>query len=122
MKTLLIIATLFIPFSALADHMDVFEFKLKNNCSLSEFLEVVKDFNHDWGEKNSYRAEIAVPIQSDNLVNIYWLGRSASTESFGKAWDTWRNELEDKDSTASKLSKRIDACSENLSRHGYDIY
>ena len=122
MNRLLIIATLLLPFSALADHMDVIEFTLKDGCSFSQYMEIVDDFNDDWGKKKGYKAEIAVPIQSENLVHMFWVGRTADAATFGKVWDTWRDELLDADSTAAKLWSRFQACEDNLSRRGYDVY
>jgi len=75
-----------------------------------------------WGSKNGYKSEVLRPIQSHNLVSLYWVGRSKDAAAFGKAWDTWRNELADPNSVASKLWARFLKCSTNLGRRGYDVY
>ena len=121
MKRLLISVMLLLPLSALGGHMDVIEFKLLEGCSFSKYMEIVNDFN-EWGTSYGYKAEIAVPLQSDNLTSMYWLGTSANAASFGKTWDAWRDALDDPDSEPAKLWARFSNCEENLGRHGYDIY
>ena len=123
MKKLIAIALLAMPFSATADYLDVIEFKLNEGCSFSTFMQIVKDFNAQWGAKNAYASEILTPIQSNNLVSMYWVGRTKDAAAFGKAWDTWRTEgATDPNSVAGKLSARFVACSTNLGRRGYDVY
>jgi len=121
MKKILAIALLSLSLPALADHMDVIEFKLLEGCSFSKYMEIVDDFN-DWGKEYGYKAEIAVPLQSNNLINMFWLGTTADAASFGKAWDAWRDALDDPNSTPAKLWARFIECEENLGRRGYDIY
>lgn len=122
MKRLILVLLLVLPVSALADYFDVIEFELKDGCSFSEYMEIVNDFNEKWGKKHDYQSEIAVPLQSDNLAHMFWVGRTTDAATFGKAWDAWRDELEDPDSTASELWARFQACEDNLSRRGYDVY
>jgi hypothetical protein len=121
MKRILAIMLLLSPMIALADHLDVIEFKLNDGCSFDKYLAIVKDFNQ-WGAKNGYRAEILAPIQSNNLVSMYWVGRSKDAATCGKAWDTWRNGQSDPNSVESKLWVRFSACMTSLSRRGYDAY
>ena len=122
MKTILTVMLLALPMAAAADHLDVIEFKLNEGCSFETELQIVKDFNAQWGARNDYQAEILMPIQSHNLVSLFWLGRTRDAATFGKAWDTWRNELADPNSVASKLWARFEACGTNLARRGYDVY
>jgi hypothetical protein len=71
MKRLLVSAMLLLPVSAFADHMDGIEFTVREGCSFSKYLQIVKEFNEqvkDYG----YETEIAVPLQSNNL----WTGGS----------------------------------------------
>ena len=119
-----IIATLvlLLPFGAMADHIDVIEFTLNENCSMSKYLAIKDDFNDQWGSKNGYRSEVLVPIQSNNLTSLFWVGRSANAAAYGKAWDQWRDDLEDPSSVASKLWARFLDCSTNIGRRGYDVY
>ena len=121
MKRILLIAFLSLPLPALADHMDVIEFNLADGCSFSKYMEIVADFN-DWGNDYGYHAEVAMPIQSDNLVSRFWLGRSADAATFGKAWDVWRDAQSDPKSTPAMLQARFDDCSDEIGRRGYDIY
>ena len=85
-------------------------------------MEIVRDFNSQWGVSNGYKAEVLAPIQSHNLVSMYWLGRTKDAATFGKAWDVWRNALGDPNSVPAKLWARFAACETNLSRRGYDSY
>ena len=121
MKKLLVSAMLLLPLSALGDHMDIIEFKLVEGCSFSKYMEIVSDFN-EWGANYGYKAEIAVPLQSGNLTNMFWLGTSANAASFGKTWDVWRDALDDPESEPAKLRARFLDCEENLGRRGFDIY
>lgn len=113
---------LIIPVSAIADHIDVIEVQLKEGCSVNEYVAIKDDFNSMWGSKNGYRSEILMPIQSQNLISLYWVGRTSSAAAFGKAWDQWRTDLGDPKSAAAKLWARFEACSTNMSRRGYDVY
>ncbi len=119
----IILATLLLGFPAAAgaDHLDVIEFKLNDGCSFDKYMAIVKDFNSQWGSQNAYTAEVLTPIQSHNLVSMYWTGRTKDAAAFGKAWDTWRNQLGDPNSVAAKLWARFQGCSTNLSRRGYDV-
>ena len=110
------------PMVAAADHLDVIEFKLNDGCSFDKYMAIAKDFNAQFGAQNGYRAEVLMPIQSSNLVSMYWVGRSKDAATFGKAWDTWRNSLADPNSVPSKLVARFAACVTNLARRGYDTY
>lgn len=121
MKKFLVSAMLLLPLPAIADHMDVIEFELVEGCSLSKYMEIVGDFN-EWGKKYGYNAEVAVPLQSNNLINMFWLSSSANAASFGKTWDAWRDAQDDPSSTPAKLQARFSECSEELGRRGYDIY
>jgi hypothetical protein len=124
MKALLavLLLALALPMTATADHLDVIEFTLNEGCSFDKYMEIANDFNSQWGSKNGYTSEILAPIQSHNLVSMFWVGRTANAAAYGKAWDTWRNDLTDPTSVASKLWARFLACSTNIGRRGYDVY
>jgi hypothetical protein len=104
---------------ATADYYDVIEFKPKDGCTLATCLQVARDFN-EWGKAHGYRAGILVPLQRANLETIFWVGRSASTEVSGKAWDTWRDAQANADSVPARLNARLDACNTSLNRSGID--
>jgi hypothetical protein len=108
--------------SASADHLDVIQMTLNDDCTVEQFVTIANDFNEQWGKKYGYRSEVAVPVQNDDLVSIFWLGRSAGAEAFGKAWDAWRSELTDPKSLASKLQARLSKCSDSESRSGFELY
>ena len=122
MKRILAIALFSMaPMMASADYVDVIEFKLKEGCSFQKYLAIVKDFN-EWGAKNGYQSEVLAPVQSNNLVSMFWAGRTKDAAAFGKAWDTWRNAQADANSVEAKLWARFLACSTNVARYGYDTY
>jgi hypothetical protein len=99
MKKVILIALVCLPVVTLADHME------------------------QWGVNYGYVAELAVPLQSNDLVSIFWVGRSANAEAFGKAWDAWRDAQADPTSAAAKLQARFNACGEfNEARRSYDVY
>jgi len=113
---------LFIPMTASAEYLDVIESKMVDGCSSDKYLMIVKDFNKEWGMKNGYSAKVAMPLQSDNLGSIFWLGTTKDAASFGKAWDAWRDAMSDSGSVAAKLQARLSQCTLNVSRRGYDLY
>ena len=119
---LLTIAALLAPIWASAQHIDVIQFKLKEGCTLANYVTLKNDFNGQWGKSHGYIAEIASPLASNDLGSLYWIGRTANAEAFGKAWDIWRNELTDPTSVASKLEERFEKCSIDEARRSYDIY
>ena len=122
MKKLLLAILLISPISVLADHIDVIEVTLNEGCTVSKYVAIKDDFNEQWAAKNGYHSEVLVPIQSNNLISLYWIGRSENAAGFGSAYDQWRNDLADPDSVASKLWARFLDCSTNVGRRGYDVY
>jgi len=122
MRILLMLAIVITPLCASAEYLDVIQGKYKEKCSLQSYVAIKNDFNKQWGESHGYRAEIADAVQSDDLASVHWIGHTSSAESFGKAWDTWRTELSDPKSVASKLNERFEKCVINGTRRGYDIH
>lgn len=122
MKMILSLALLFLPLAAHADHMDVIQVTLKDGCTPAQYAAIANDFNKTWGKDHGYKTEIAVPLQSQDLNSVFWIGRSASAAAFGAAWDAWRDALPDASTTAAKLQARFDKCSTNDSRRSYDLY
>ncbi|MDH3613800.1 MAG: hypothetical protein OES10_11010 [Gammaproteobacteria bacterium] len=122
MKKILFVILMVLPIGAFADHIDVIEVKLNEGCSMPTYVAIKDDFNAQWGAKNGYKSEVFMPIQSNNLISLYWVGRSDNAAAFGKAWDQWRDDLADPDSVASKLWARFLDCSTNVGRRSYDVY
>ncbi len=122
MKRLLLTILFLTPALASAEYLDVIKFELTENCTFSEYLVIVQDFNTQWGQSNGYSSRVAMPLQNDDLGSMYWMGTTKNAAAFGAAWDTWRDALGDPASVPSKLSARFQVCSVNISRHGYDIY
>jgi len=123
MRRLLTTALLLVlaPLAASAEYLDVIQAKLKEKCTVATYVAAKNDFNEQWGKSHGYQAEIATAVQSESLGTVYWLGHTASAEAFGRAWDTWRNELSNPKSVASKLNERFEKCTENTARRGYDL-
>src|SRR5438093_539266 len=88
MRRLLMLAILVTPLCASAEYLDVIQVKLKERCTPATYVAIKNDFNEHWGKGHGYRAEIAQPVQSNDLVSVFWIGHAASAESFGKALDT----------------------------------
>ena len=105
-----------------AGHLDVISFTLNEDCSLGTYLEIVDDFN-EWGDAYGYQTEIAAPLFHDNMDTHYWLGRSASNEAFGKAYDAWETAQADSESVPAKLNARFGECGAgNDTRHAYRTF
>lgn len=121
MKKLMVVLLLVFPVTTLADYLDVIEFKLDESCTLDGYLEVVKEFNA-WGESHGYRAEVWAPLMRGTLDTYFWVGRSKDAETFGAAWDVWRDALSNTDSTPAKLHARMAECETSLNRSGFDTY
>jgi hypothetical protein len=122
MKKLFAIVLFCLPVSASAEHMDVIQVSLNEGCSVAQYVQIATDFNAQWGKEHGYRAEIAVPLQSEDLTAVFWLGHSANAQAFGAAWDAWRDALADSKSVAAKLNARFQKCAANQTRSGYDVY
>ena len=120
MKKLLCALLLSLPIGAFAEHVDVIEVELNEGCSVSTYVAIKNDFNENWADKYGYQAEVLVPIQSNNLTSLFWVGRSADAGVFGEAWEQWRADLQDPDSVAAKLWVRFLECSTNIGRRGYN--
>lgn len=122
MKKFIAIVLLALPMGAVADHLDVIDFKLKEGCDFAKYLQIANDFNTQWGASHGYHADVAVPPQGSDLESMRWLGRSKDAATFGKAWDSWRTEITDPTTVAGKLAARFGACSINTARRGFDVY
>ena len=122
MKKLLVLAFLLLPATSGADHLDVIQVKLDAKCSVAEYVKIAQDFNETWGKDHGYQAEVAVPLQNDELTSIFWVGRSASAAAFGAAWDAWRDAQANSKSVAARLQARFDKCSDNESRSSFAVY
>jgi hypothetical protein len=121
-RRLLTIAMLLVPIAASAEHLDVIQGKLMEGCTLEKYVTIKNDFNEQWGRSHGYLAEVASPVQSNDLASVFWIGRTASAEAFGRAWDTWRTEIADSKSVAGKLDARFNKCVTNEARRGYDVH
>lgn len=121
MKKLLIAALLAASTPAYAEHMDVIGMEMTGKCTMTEFMQIVSDFNV-WGKEYGYNAKIATPLQSNNLTTYYWIGASANAAAFGATWDAWRDAQADAKSTPAKLQARFNKCSIDKERRSYDVF
>jgi hypothetical protein len=120
MKKIILFVLFSLPLAASAGNMDVIEMELNDGCSMPKLMMIMKDFNK-WGKSHGYQAEIAVPIQSNNLTSIFWIGRSKDTASFGAAFDSWEADLSNSGSAPAKLNARFEGCTTNIARRGYSL-
>ncbi len=120
MNKIILFVLFSLPLAATAGHMDVIEMEVGADCSMPKLMMILKDFNK-WGKAHGYQAEIAVPIQSNNLTSVFWIGRSKNSATFGAAYDSWEEDLSNAKSTPAKLNARFQACTTNVARRGYTI-
>ncbi len=113
-----ITAVLSLAMSAKADMLDVIELELVEGCSLETYLAAVDDFNEYYKDKD-YQTEILQPLHAQNQNTIVWVGRSPSSQAFGKAYDHWLAGVEKDGSDVSKLSARFQKCSNLSSRSSF---
>ena len=113
------VAMLAVPLRASADFVDVIQSKLNDDCSMEKYLAIVNDFNAYYKDKG-YQTEILLPLHSDQVGTLFWVGRSPNAETFGKAYDHWQTEVVKDGSTVSKLSERFGKCTTDLSRFSYE--
>ena len=122
MKKFAALLLLAFPAVSLADYVDVIAMKLNAGCSIATVQQNVKDFNEQWAKDYGYKAEILVPLQSRDMSTIYWVGRIANAEAFGKGLDAWTAAQADPNSLPAKLMARFRQCTTNESRAGYASY
>jgi hypothetical protein len=122
MKKLLLLSVLALPMAAQADYVDVIGSRMTGACSMTKYLQIVKDFNEQWGVPRGYKVEILMPQQSEDVTTFYWVGRISSAEAFGKGLDAWSAAQSDPESLPSKLMARFRECATNVSRAGYRTY
>ena len=113
-----LLAMLACPLIAKADYVDVIESKLKEGCTMSKYLDIVKDFNALYGPKG-YTAEILSPVYGSNLDSFIWVGRTKDIESFGKGSNAYSNAAADANTAEGKLSARFRDCSTGIARRSY---
>ena len=122
MKKLMLLFVLAFPMAAQADYLDVIGGKMTGACSMAKYLQIVKDFNEQWGKSYGYKVEILIPQHSEDVHTFYWVGRVANAESFGKGLDAWNAAQSDPNSLPSKLMARFRECTVNQSRASFMTY
>ena len=123
-KTMIISFTILmsVPFYTFADHLDVIQMEFNQGCNFIQLLAMKKDFNSKWAKDYDYKVELLMPVQSNDLKSIFWVGRSSDAVAFGKAWEAWVSDLGKSGSVAAKLSARLEKCSTSMSRRSYGAY
>lgn len=122
MKKLIALFVLAFPMAAQADYVDVIASKMTGACSMAKYLQIVKDFNEQWGKSHNYTVEILVPQQSADVHTFYWVGRTANAQAFGKGLDEWNAAQADPNSGPAKLMARFRECTTSSSRAGFMTY
>jgi hypothetical protein len=119
MKKLITIFLLAFPAVAMADYVDVLSAKLKDGCSIATFQQIVADLNATWAQGGDYKAQLLVPVMSEDLHTLYWVGRAASAEAYGRSLDRWVKEANDPGTVTGKLNERMNACVAWVGRAGF---
>ena len=120
-KTLAIaplLALLASPMIASADYLDVIESKMKEGCTMTKYMDIVKDFNALYSPKG-YTAEILTPIYGTNMDTIIWVGRTKNMETFGKGSQAYGDAVADANSAEAKIAARFRECTTAVSRRSY---
>jgi len=120
-KLLTAVALLAASTLAQAEYKDVIAFQMTGECSFSEYMEAVGEFNK-WAAPHGYNTQIFMPMSSDDLETYFWVGTSADAGSFGTAYEAWLSELGDSESLPSELNARFAECGTNASRSSYHAY
>ena len=122
MRKLIASLLLVVPTVACADYVDVLSGKLKEGCSVATVAQIVKDFNATWAKEGTYKAELLVPMMSQDLGTVYWVGRTKSAEVFGAGLERWMKESTDASSDAGQIRVRMERCVTWGSRGGFTTF
>ena len=68
MKKLMLLFVLAFPMASQADYLDVIAIKMTGACSMSKYLQAVKDFNEQWGKSHGYRSEILALERRESVL------------------------------------------------------
>jgi len=108
------------PLVAHADYLDVITNKLKAGCSLDQYLAVVEEFRGVMKTQGyKYTVEIESPFISSDLSVIHWVGREPNFATFGQEDDRWQAAIAKPGTPEAKISDKLNACSESVSRSGH---
>ena len=113
-----LIAMLASPMIASADYLDVIESKMKEGCTMTKYMDIVKDFNALYTPKG-YTAEILTPIYGTNMDTIIWVGRTKNMETFGKGAQAYGDAVAEANSAEGKIAARFRECTTAVSRRSY---
>ncbi len=113
-----LVAMLACPMIASADYLDVIESKMKDGCTMTKYMDIVKDFNALYTPRG-YTAEILTPIYGTNMDTIIWVGRTKNMETFGKGAQAYNDAVGDANSAEGKIAARFRECTTGVSRRSY---
>jgi hypothetical protein len=123
MKTLVVAAVMLcVGGQASAAVVEVYQMKLKADCSFETLVGIKNEMNAGWGKANGYSAQILAPVHGMDLNSVYWVGTSATASVYGKVWDNWATGQFDPKSDAGKLGAKIAACVDTVNHLTYDTY
>jgi hypothetical protein len=122
MRKLIASLLLVVPTVACADYVDVLSAKLKDGCNVATLAQIVKDFNATWAKDGAYKAELLVPMMSQDLGTVYWVGRIKDAGAFGNGLERWNKESTDASSDAGQIRVRMERCVTWGSRGGFTTF
>ena len=119
-RTILVAFAVFVaPQVAAADYVDAITNKLNDGCTMEKYMKTVEEFHGVMKSQGyTYRAEIMVPVTSQQLDVVYWVGRTTDMATFGAEYSKWLKALENPSSPESKVNAKLTACSTNVNRSG----
>ncbi len=118
-SALLTLPLLVAPAMASADYLDVITNSLNDGCSMEKYGKVVEEFRGVMTSQGySYTVEIVIPYIGNQLDQIFWVGRTKDLATFGSESDRWEKALMKSESPESKINKKLNDCTTNVSRSG----
>ncbi len=110
LRTFAVVAVLAFGSPALAaEFVEIFETSLNGNCTPAE-VAGLSDEVDELLEQFGYTSEVLATQHGMAQTSVVWIGRSPSSEAWGKAHDFWRS-----DSRAAAVAEKIAACGETIS-------
>ena len=109
-RTFLVVAVLgfSVPTFA-AEFVEIFEISLNGNCTPAQLADVSDEVDEVLAQF-SYSSEVLAVQHGMPQTSVLWIGRSPSSEAWGKAHDFWRT-----DSRAAAVAEKIAACGQTVS-------
>ena len=107
------------PQVASADYVDVITNKLSSDCTMVKYMATVEEFRGVMTAQGyTYTVEILVPVESSDLSNVFWVGRTADFATFGAEYTKWLAALGKSGSPEAKVNANMNKCATSQSRSG----